>query len=190
MLSRSVSSAVKAVVRTKPQTAAYSAAAASHGHGPVAKVHYDFFPNREVVGYGWNGEPGYMDTVMFPYSSVRFRAITKELEPLKQKEKGDWKNLTLEEKKTLYRASFCQTFAEMEAPTGEWKAAYGIAFMVVSISLLTYVLMEKVGIFPEKAETLSDEHRQKMLQTMIDLKWNPITGTGSRWDYEKNEWKK
>ena len=43
------------------------------------------------------------------------------LQALREKEKGDWKKLTLEEKKTLYRASFCQTFAEMEAGDGDWK---------------------------------------------------------------------
>lgn len=46
------------------------------------------------------------------------------------------------------------------------------------------------SVFPEKAETLSEEHRQEMLQKMIDLRWNPITGTASKWDYEKNDWKK
>lgn len=189
MLSRVAVSATRALIKPKSLAASYSAASA-HSNEPVAKEHFDFFPNREVVGYGFNGEPGYIDNPMFPYPSIRFKAITKELEPLKQKEKGDWKNLTLEEKKTLYRASFAQTFVEMNASTGEWKGAFGIAFMVVTVSLLTYILMYKVGIFPEKAETLSEEHRQEMLQKMIDLRWNPITGTASKWDYEKNDWKK
>ena len=43
-----------------------------------------------------------------------------EIIVLKEKEKGDWKKLTKEEKKVLYRASFCQIIIEVEAPTGDF----------------------------------------------------------------------
>ena len=64
---------------------------------------------------------------------------------LREKEKNDWKNLTLDEKKKLYRASFCQTFAEMEAPTGEWKSVVGISLLGVSFALWIYIWMVKFG---------------------------------------------
>ena len=43
----------------------------------------------------------------------RFREDTPEILKLREKEKGDWKKLTIAEKKVLYRASFCQTIAEV-----------------------------------------------------------------------------
>ena len=55
--------------------------------------------NREIVGYGMNGNPNYIDSVDFPAPAVRFRENTKEILALREKEKGDWKNLSLTEKK-------------------------------------------------------------------------------------------
>ncbi len=43
----------------------------------------------------------------------RFQEDNAEVLKLREKEKGDWKKLTLAEKKVLYRASFCQTIAEV-----------------------------------------------------------------------------
>ena len=40
---------------------------------------------------------------------------------LREKEKGDWKKMTLEDKKGLYRASFANTFEEISASDGLWK---------------------------------------------------------------------
>ena len=64
---------------------------------------------------------------------------------LREKEKGDWKKLTVEEKKTLYRASFCQTFAEMEAPTGDWKFWLACVFAGVAWGLFGYLWVLKYG---------------------------------------------
>merc|ERR1719233_92545 len=68
-----------------------------------------------------NGEVTYTDSVMHPFPAIRFKEDVGEIQALREKEKGDWKKLTLEEKKALYRASFCQTLSEMEAPDGDWK---------------------------------------------------------------------
>lgn len=61
------------------------------------------------------------------------------MQMLKEKEKGDWKKLTMEEKKALYRASYCQTFAEIEAPTGEWKSVFGLTLILVSVGLWMFI---------------------------------------------------
>lgn len=55
--------------------------------------------NRDIVGYGWNGLPTYMDRVEFPAPAVRFQENTKEVVELRQKELGDWKALSLKDKK-------------------------------------------------------------------------------------------
>ncbi|CAF4206745.1 unnamed protein product, partial [Rotaria sordida] len=62
--------------------------------------------NREIVGYGLKGKPEYFDLVMFPCPSIRWEADTSEIAELRKKEKGDWKQLSTEDKKRLYRASF------------------------------------------------------------------------------------
>lgn len=58
---------------------------------------------------------------------------------LHEKEKGDWKKLTLDEKKQLYRASFRLTYAEMEAPTGRWKSYFGWAMVWQSCALWLFM---------------------------------------------------
>lgn len=35
--------------------------------------------NREVVGYGWNGEPNYGDRVTFPFPSIRYKEPTQDI---------------------------------------------------------------------------------------------------------------
>jgi hypothetical protein len=55
--------------------------------------------NREIVGYGLKGKPEYFDLVMFPCPSIRWEADTPEIATLKKKEQGDWKQLSVEDKK-------------------------------------------------------------------------------------------
>jgi len=55
--------------------------------------------NRDIVGYGVNGEPTYEDIPEIPCPAVRFRENSSEIMALREKEKGDWHKLTLEEKK-------------------------------------------------------------------------------------------
>lgn len=65
---------------------------------------------------------------------------------LREKEKGDWKKLSIEEKKTLYRASFRQTFSEIEAPTGEWKGILGLSFIMLSSGVWLYLYFKTFGM--------------------------------------------
>ncbi|TOF75042.1 hypothetical protein CGJ15_27115, partial [Vibrio parahaemolyticus] len=55
--------------------------------------------NRDVVGFGMNGTPSYIDRVDFPMPAIRFKENTPDIQALREKEKEDWKKLTLEEKK-------------------------------------------------------------------------------------------
>lgn len=55
--------------------------------------------DREVVGFGINGEYSYTDRIDFPAPAIRFKEIKGDLVQLKEKEKGDWKKLSIDEKK-------------------------------------------------------------------------------------------
>lgn len=117
--------------------------------GSVAAMHsLEKIGNREVVGHGWNGQASYVDRVDYPMPGVRFRENTPEIKALREKEKGDWKKLSVEEKKALYRASFCQTFSEFKAGSGEWKKHLGITFIMISLAIWTSVLMNLFGTVP------------------------------------------
>lgn len=145
--------------------------------------------NREVVGFGLNGMYSYQDRVDFPMPSIRFKENTPDIVALREKEKGDWRKLSLEEKKALYRASFCMTFSEIKAPTGEWKSILGVACMLISAALWV-VMLERKFVFKPLPESFSEESKRAQLKRMIDLRVNPIEGIGSKYDYEKGEWKK
>ena len=115
--------------------------------GSVASIHtLEKIGSREVVGNGWNSQASYQDRVDYPMPAIRFREDTPEICALREKEKCDWKKLSMEEKKALYRASFCQTFAEMKAGTGEWKKHLGIAFIFVSFGIWASLLMNIFGM--------------------------------------------
>lgn len=101
--------------------------------------------NREQVGYGWCGQPWYEDTALFPFPAIRYKEPTPEIKALREKEKGDWKELTIEEKKCLYRASFCQTYSEFQATTGAWKTIVGGALILISLGLWLNVFMYHFG---------------------------------------------
>jgi len=58
-----------------------------------------FAGNRDIVGFGVNGAPTYEDLEEVPCPAVRFRENSSEIMALREKEKGDWHKLTLEEKK-------------------------------------------------------------------------------------------
>lgn len=144
--------------------------------------------NRDVVGYGINGSYIYIDKLDFPMPAIRFKENTPEIMALREKEKGDWKNLTIDEKKTLYRASFRQTFAEIRAPTGEWKLILGWTLGAISLGLWIFMWMKKF-VYPPLPESFTPEGKAATLKRMIQLRVNPIEGLASKFDYEKGQWK-
>jgi cytochrome c oxidase subunit 4 len=156
---------------------------------PALKEHY--YPklgNRDIVAYGWNSIPTYGDRAEFPCPAVRFKENSKEILALRTKEQGDWKTLSLADKKTLYRASFQQTFAEFQAPTGEWKAVIGMIFIAFSITGLSFCWI-KHFVLPPLPETITAEWQEKQLEKMIRQRQGAVEGIASHWDYEKNDWK-
>lgn len=162
--------------------------AVRNGHGAAPNLSAVKIGNREIVGYGWNGEPMYEDRVDYPMPSVRYKENTPEVLALREKEKGDWKKLSIEEKKALYRASFCQTFAEFKHPTGEWKSVVGWSMVGVSIAIMITLWM-KAFVYGELPASFSEESKKAQLKRMLDLEVNPVHGLSSKWDYENKRWK-
>jgi hypothetical protein len=83
--------------------AAAPAATAHHGvsqHGFDRMAHYPRIGNREIVGFGHNGQPSYFDHPNQPLPAVRWSEDTAEIKALREKAKGDWASLTIDEKKT------------------------------------------------------------------------------------------
>jgi len=159
-------------------------------HGlPLPQTKVDI-GKREVVGFGANGEVTYIDSVMAPFPAIRFKEDAGEIMALREKEKGDWKKMTKEEKKALYRASFCQTLVEVEAPTGEWKSIAGLSLIGISLGIWGYLWM-KAYVYGTVPDTITDEEKQKaQIDRMIALRVNPVEGLTSNYDYEKGQWKK
>ena len=119
----------------------------------------------------------------------RFKEDKGEIAALREKEKGDWKKMTMEEKKALYRASFCQTLAEVEAPTGEWKSITGVVLVCVSLGLWGYLWL-KAYVYGELPDTITNEDKQKaQIDRQIALRMNPVEGLASKYDYEQGKWK-
>ena len=144
---------------------------------------------RQVVGYGSNGEENYLDDVHYPFPAIRFKEDKGDVAGLREKEKGDWKQLTLADKKALYRASFAQTLAETEAATGEWKGILGTAMILVSCGILCHMFAHAVLPYDIPASLEDEEKMRAGVQFMIDARVQPIEGFTSSYDYEKEDWK-
>ncbi|XP_043478630.1 cytochrome c oxidase subunit 4 isoform 1, mitochondrial-like [Leptopilina heterotoma] len=130
--------------------------------------------NREVIAFGLNGTPSYIDLFHRPFPSIRFREFGPELTALREKERGNWKTLSTEEKKCLYRASFCNTFAEMDAPDPEWKSVFGWTLVWISAGLWLFIFYQ-VYIRMTAPISFSPEHRIAQYYRSVDLNKRRIT---------------
>merc|ERR1711973_565949 len=131
---------------------------------------------REVVGYGMNGQYEYFDRADFPFPSVRWSEPSNETLALNEKEKGDWKKMTIEEKKALYRHSFCQTFEEMHAPTGDWKVIVSAVLMAVGLAWWMWFFVQVYIWEGRKVDSQQPEAQKRQLQLSLMLHNNPVEG--------------
>ncbi|XP_075230477.1 cytochrome c oxidase subunit 4 isoform 1, mitochondrial-like [Lycorma delicatula] len=146
--------------------------------------------DREIVGHGINGDPTYFDCVMTPCPAIRFQSNSPYIQALREKEKCDWRNLTIEEKKCLYRASFCQTYAEMTAPSGELKSIIGVVLILVSFAVWLFILIKTFVSNPYPPQIFDYECIRARVKRMIDAEIGHLNGISSKWDYENETWKK
>uniref|UniRef100_A0A1B0ABE6 Cytochrome c oxidase subunit 4 n=1 Tax=Glossina pallidipes TaxID=7398 RepID=A0A1B0ABE6_GLOPL len=122
----------------------------------------DKIGKREIVGDGRKGTSYYYDRADYPMPTVRFPEPTNEINNLHQTERGDWKKMSIDERKALYRASFCQTFAEIQAPTCEFKKHFGVFLLFIAMAFW-------VAVFMNLPITFDEEHKKAQLKRMIDL---------------------
>lgn len=101
--------------------------------------------NREVVGYGL-GSTIYVDSLFAIMPAIRFQEDTPHVTKLRVAEKDSWCNLSLDDKKTLYRSSFRLTLAEHTAPTGVWKICLAGVFFVAGLALNWETYLWKCGM--------------------------------------------
>lgn len=145
--------------------------------------------NREIVGPSTTPIDTYYDRIDHPCPPIRFKEPTAEISALREKEKNSWKSLTIDEKKKLYRYSFCQTFKEMEAPTGQGRKIFGSFLMLISIPIALYAVVKNT-VYPPLPESMSDAGKKRLVRWYIESQADPLDGgISSKWDYEKNEWK-
>jgi len=198
MLSRSqLLKAAQLAVRTSTASRCFSISASRNGGGLTA---YDTgttrdyihtrIGDREIVGFGAVGDVDYADNPMFPFPAIRWKSPNAPGVPeLRQKELGDWKKLTMEEKKGLYRASFCQTLVEFRATDkGVYKQVAGGTLMALALTLWLWFFC-KLYVYNALPESFSEEGRLARLKWDIALRMDPVQGISSRWDYEKDQWK-
>ena len=101
--------------------------------------------NRDQVGWGSNGLPYYFDCPLVPFPAVRYKLNTPEVLALREKEKGDWCKLSMDEKTQLYRNSFRHSYAEILAPKGKWGLVFGCVFLFMSTVFWVYLIV-RLGI--------------------------------------------
>uniref|UniRef100_A0A8D2EMK3 Cytochrome c oxidase subunit 4 isoform 1, mitochondrial n=1 Tax=Theropithecus gelada TaxID=9565 RepID=A0A8D2EMK3_THEGE len=106
-----------------------------------------------------------------------------------EKEKASWSSLSTDEKVELYRLKFRESFAEMNRGSNEWKTVVGSATLFICFTALI-IMWQKSYVYGPLPETFDKEWVAVQTKRMLDVKVNPIQRLASKWDYEKNEWKK
>ncbi|XP_060081284.1 cytochrome c oxidase subunit 4 isoform 1, mitochondrial-like [Ylistrum balloti] len=150
--------------------------------------HYPVVGERDIVGHGLGNEGNYVDDHEWPCTGVRFKANTPEILAMREKEEADWSNLTVEDKRFLYRASFAHTFEEMLAPTGEVKRQI-IIFLFGCLMTQVFLWVQDYIILPRPSAMLNKGGIEAILQTLIRDRRGILSGISSQYDYEKGEYK-
>lgn len=143
---------------------------------------------REVVGFGVKGDEYYEDRADYWYPAIRFRRNDEIITPIREKELGDWKQLSLDEKKLLYRYSFCQTLSEYDAPDGYWKLSAAIAFCVTGLAFLYACFLQRF-FYPPMLPTQENEFKESVIEKKLVLEKGRFLGPAAYYDYENNRWK-
>jgi len=156
------------------------------GSTSVAEVEPKF-----ILKFDPHDDPWFHESLRHPIPvGPRMIVIPDELKPLKQKEMGDWKDLTVDEQMDLYNMYFGMTIAELSQPRDQWKTSLGVALMYVSLAFLVNLFCRKVIMQYRDPYLRSEQYVIDNIVWQLKAHQNPITGYPSLWDYENNCWKK
>jgi len=144
-----------------------------------------------ILKFDPHDDPYFHESLRHPIpSGPRMIVIPEELKPLKEKELGDWKELSVDEQNDLYNMYFGMSIAELSQGTDRWKTAIGCAMIYLSFALaLGFVIREYIQV-PRDEYLRSEEMVKDQIVWQLKTHHNPITGYPSLWDYENNCWKK
>ncbi|XP_053556939.1 cytochrome c oxidase subunit 4 isoform 1, mitochondrial [Bombina bombina] len=134
--------------------------------------------------------PVYVDHRAIPLPDIAFvEHLSADEKGLKEKEKGTWSSLTARDKLDLYRIKFHESYAEMNKGSSEWKTILGGTLFFIGFTAFV-VLWQRKYVFGDVPYTLSDDWVAMQSKRMLDMRVSPVEGFSSKWDYDKNEWKK
>nr|CAB3233208.1 cytochrome c oxidase subunit 4 isoform 1, mitochondrial-like [Phallusia mammillata] len=144
----------------------------------------------DVVDHGLKINEDFYESVYSPLPDrPRSLPVAEDLKALKEKELGDWSNLTVDEQMDLYNMHFSMTMGDMVRGNDTWKSSMGLVFLISSLGFAFIILCKKF-ILPPPPITYSDEWVHASIKKQLRMHSGPITGIASKWDYENNCWKK
>nr|XP_012620122.1 cytochrome c oxidase subunit 4 isoform 1, mitochondrial [Microcebus murinus] len=154
---------------------------------------FKYFPNvflGSVVKSEDFSLPSYVDRRDYPLPDVsHVKHLSASQKALKEKEKDSWSGLSLDEKVELYRIKFNESFAEMKRGSNQWKTVVGAAMFFIGFTAFM-VIWEKRYVYGPIPHTFDEDWVAMQTKRILDMRSGPIHGLASKWDYEKNEWKK
>uniref|UniRef100_A0A803JHI7 Cytochrome c oxidase subunit 4 n=1 Tax=Xenopus tropicalis TaxID=8364 RepID=A0A803JHI7_XENTR len=111
----------------------------------------------------------YYDHRVFPLPDIPYQTdLSSQQGALKDKERGPWKQLSQEDKISLYRIKFNKTYAEMNRPSNEWKTVFGTIFIFFGLTGLI-VWWQRVYVYPPQPHTLADEWKAMQARRMVGM---------------------
>lgn len=159
-----------------------------HAHEPYVPWYRQKIGNREVVGPSASGQEVYYDRIDVICPPIKWKPPSELMSKLQAMEKGDWRKMSIADKKQLYRLNFCQTLKEVEAPSYTFRRVLGATLLALCPPILAFVAL-KLTVFPPPIEAYSDQAKKQLVRFMIDSRAEPMDGISTKWDYEKNQWK-
>jgi len=110
---------------------------------------------------------GFVDDAYHEVKRHENVARTLDMYTLKQREKGDWRNLSLQEKQALYHMSFSQPFCYIEQPADEWKLILAGTFTSMGLMILgLYMWLSKIECAESVVGPLSMKNNSKDIEEM------------------------
>ncbi|XP_015918769.1 uncharacterized protein [Parasteatoda tepidariorum] len=122
---------------------------------------------RTITSLSFNS--GFVDETYSEVKKCDNATRPLDLYALKQKEKEDWRNLSLQEKQALYHMSFSQPLCLAEQPSDEWKLILAGTFTAMGLMTLgLYMWLSRFERTENVIGPLSPKSKEEMSCTCPD----------------------